>query len=156
VYALQLLWGERNEPTCGNDDAFWEGGATVFVTSSSLYSAANLLTCSSLCFFARGIVLIFLPGCDWECSSLTRSCFEQDLDDFLLGIAAGLESSTSSITFVLLRFRAFFGIDVEACDVSVLGNLSGVTRVDVFGLESFFDVVGVDRVWFLVVGAILC
>jgi hypothetical protein len=31
-----------------------------------------------------------------------------------------------------------------------------VMSVDVFGLESFFDVVGVDGVWFLVVGAILC
>jgi hypothetical protein len=71
-------------------------------------------------------------------------------------MVAGLESSMSSIAFVLLHFRAFFGIDVEACDASVLGNLSGVTSVDVFGLESFFDVVGVDGVWFLVVGAILC
>jgi hypothetical protein len=156
VYALQLLWGERNEPTCGTNDALWEGRATVFVTSSSLYSATNLLTCSLLCFFAHGLVLIFLPGCDWECSSLTRSCFEQDLDDFLLGMAAGLESSVSSIAFVLLRFRTFFGIDVEACDASVLGNLSGVMSMDVFDLESFFNVVGVDGAWFLVVGAILC
>jgi hypothetical protein len=107
VYALQLLWGERNEPTCGTDDAFWEGGVTVFVTLSSLYSAANLLTCSLLCFFARSLVLIFLPGCDWEISSLTCSCFERDLDDFLLGRAAGLESSVSSISFVLLHFCTF-------------------------------------------------